>query len=241
MDRINAENMHYRTLNEHIRNSSKREIAVENTLGQRFIGSGCLGKDIHIYGIPGNALGAYLTQTDITVYGNAQDATGDAMNDGTITIHGNCGDAVGYGMRDGKILIKGSAGYRAGIHMKEYMEKSPVLLIGGTVGDFLAEYQAGGTIIVLGIGSENSCPVGAFCATGMHGGSIYIRTEYPPQDLPQQVSLTEANDSDKEKIKESIDLFTKKFGGNPDELLSSKFYKLTPNTKNPYKQLYVNN
>ena len=70
MDRINAENMHYRTLNEHIRNSSKREIAVENTLGQRFIGSGCLGKDIHIYGIPGNALGAYLTQTDITVYGN---------------------------------------------------------------------------------------------------------------------------------------------------------------------------
>ena len=72
MDRINAENMHYRTLNEHIRNSSKREIAVENTLGQRFIGSGCLGKDIHIYGIPGNALGAYLTQTDITVSDSGQ-------------------------------------------------------------------------------------------------------------------------------------------------------------------------
>ncbi len=241
MDRINAENMHFRTLNEHIRKSPEKEVAVENTLGHRFIGSGCTGKDIHVYGIPGNALGAYLTQTDITVYGNAQDATGDAMNDGTITIHGSCGDAAGYGMRDGKILIKGSAGYRAGIHMKEYMEKSPVLMIGGTVGDFLGEYQAGGTIIVLGIGAEGRCPIGAFCGTGMHGGAIYIRTEYPPQDLPEQVSLAEAGVSDKEKIKDSIDLFTKKFGGNPDELLSAKFYKLTPNTKNPYKQLYVNN
>ena len=241
MDRINAENMHFKTLNEHIRKSTDSEITIENTLGQRFIGSGCLGKHIHIYGIPGNALGAYLTESDITVYGNVQDATGDAMNNGTITIHGNCGDAPGYGMRDGKILIKGSAGYRAGIHMKEYMEKSPLLMIGGKVGDFLAEYQAGGTIIVLGIGAENTCPVGAFCGTGMHGGKIYIRTEYPPQDLPEQVCLSEADEEDKEKIKGHIELFTKKFGGNPEELLSSKYYKLTPNTKNPYKQLYVNN
>lgn len=241
MDRINAENMHFRTLNEYIRTSTDTEITVENTLGQRFIGSGCIGKDIHIHGIPGNALGAYLTQCDITVYGNAQDATGDAMNDGTITIHGSCGDAAGYGMRDGKILIKGSAGYRAGIHMKEFEEKSPVLMIGGTVGDFLGEYQAGGRIIVLGIGAEDVCPVGSFCGTGMHGGTIYIRTEYPPTDLPAQVSITVADDRDKENIRECIDLFTKKFGGNPDELLDSRFYKLTPNSNNPYKQLYVNN
>lgn len=241
MDRINAENMHFRTLNEHIRRSTDSEITIENALGHRFIGSGCIGKDIHIHGIPGNALGAYLTQCDITVYGNAQDATGDAMNDGTITIHGNCGDAAGYGMRDGRILIKGSAGYRAGIHMKEFEEKIPVLMIGGEVGDFLAEYQAGGRIIVLGIGAEGRCPVGSFCGTGMHGGVIYIRTEHPPRDLPSQVSMTVASDEDKESIRECVALFTKKFGGNPEELLGSTFYKLTPNTSNPYKQLYVNN
>ena len=56
-----------------------------------------------------------------------------------------------------------------------------------------------------------------------------------------QVSVKEADDSDKESIREYIDLFTKKFGGDPDVLLNSKFYKLTPNTSNPYKQLYVNN
>ncbi|MBP1543153.1 MAG: glutamate synthase [Oscillospiraceae bacterium] len=241
MDRINADKMHFKTLNEYIRRSPDSEITVENVIGHRFIGSGCIGKDIHIHGIPGNALGAYLTQCDITVYGNAQDATGDAMNDGTITIHGNCGDAAGYGMRDGRILIKGSAGYRAGIHMKQFEDKIPLLMIGGEVGDFLAEYQAGGRIIVLGIGAEDHCPVGEFCGTGMHGGVIYIRTEYPPQDLPVQVSVKEADDSDKESIRDYIDLFTKKFGGDPDVLLNSKFYKLTPNTSNPYKQLYVNN
>ena len=140
--KINAENLSFRELNEKIRNSKSRKIEIENMLGQRYTGSGCTGKDIEIHGIPGNALGAYLTGSDITVYGNAQDAVGDAMNDGTITVHGNVGDAAGYGMRDGKILVKGSAGYRAGIHMKEYMEKKPLMVIGGKAGDFLAEYQA---------------------------------------------------------------------------------------------------
>ena len=41
------------------------------------------GQTIEIYGIPGNALGAYLTGAEITVNGNAQDAVGDTMNDGT--------------------------------------------------------------------------------------------------------------------------------------------------------------
>ena len=122
MTKITAGDLHYRLLNQEIRLSKDKDIVIENCLGQRFIGSGCIGKNIEIHGVPGNALGAYLTQSNITVYGNAQDATGDTMNDGTITIHGNCGDAPGYGMRDGMILIQGNAGYRAGIHMKQYMD-----------------------------------------------------------------------------------------------------------------------
>ncbi|MGN0665958.1 MAG: glutamate synthase [Huintestinicola sp.] len=241
MSNINAENMSYKDLNAAIRSSADKEIVIENTLGHRFIGSGCIGKDIKIYGIPGNALGAYLTQSDITVYGNAQDAAGDTMNDGTITIHGNCGDAPGYGMRDGKIIIKGSAGYRAGIHMKQYMDKVPVVIIGGKVGDFLAEYQAGGRILVLGLGFEDRCPVGAFCGTGMHGGAIYIRSEYAPEGLPPQVVISDATDEDKAEIRADVELYTEKFGGNAEEILSAHFFKLVPNTKNPYKQLYVNN
>lgn len=240
MTKINAENMHFKALNQAIRDSADREVMVEGCLGQRFIGSGCLHKSISVYGVPGNALGAYLTQSDITVYGNAQDALGDTMNDGTITIHGSCGDAPGYGMRDGTILIKGNAGYRAGIHMKQYMNKIPVLVIGGRVGDFLAEYQAGGRIIVLGLGFEDTCPVGSYCGTGMHGGAIYIRSEKAPH-VPAQVSVSDADDEDKAQIAEDVRKYTGAFGGNAQEILSAHFFKLIPNSANPYKQLYVNN
>lgn len=240
MSKINAEGLHFKVLNEQIRNSADNEVEIENCLGQRFIGSGVVGKHMVIHGVPGNALGAYLTGSDITVFGNAQDATGDTMNDGTITIHGNCGDAPGYGMRDGHIIIKGNAGYRAGIHMKQYMEKVPVMIIGGKVGDFLAEYQAGGRIIVLGLGFEGQCPVGSFCGTGMHGGAIYIRSDVYPH-VPEQVSVLDADDDDKAAIRADVEMYTKAFGGNTDELLSSHFYKLIPNSANPYKQLYVNN
>jgi glutamate synthase domain-containing protein 3 len=34
--------------------------------------------------------------------------------------------------------------------MKAYQDKIPILVIGGTAGSFLGEYQAGGLIIVLG-------------------------------------------------------------------------------------------
>lgn len=239
--KINASDMHYKDLNHLISSSSDKDIVVENTLGQRYIGSSSADKNIEIHGIPGNALGAYLNNCRITVMGNAQDATGDTMNSGEIIIHGSCGDAAGYGMRDGKIFIKGSAGYRAGIHMKEYREHVPVIVIGGSVGAFLGEYQAGGRIIVLGIGSENECPVGGFCSTGMHGGAVYIRSENAPSGLPVQVKCEDASSEDIAAIKGDVEEFSSSFGYNAAELLSSHFFKLTPNSASPYRQLYVNN
>jgi glutamate synthase domain-containing protein 3 len=35
--------------------------------------------------------------------------------------------------------------------MKEYKEKKPVLVIGGTAQDFAAEYMAGGIMMILGL------------------------------------------------------------------------------------------
>ena len=134
-------------------------------LGQRYIGAGQSEGTIILNEVPGNALGAYLDGANIIVNCSAQDATGDTMNAGEITIHGSTGDAAGYAMRGGAIYVQGDAGYRAGIHMKEYKEKVPVLVIGGRTGSFLGEYQAGGIIVVLGIGSEDRQPVGNFCGT----------------------------------------------------------------------------
>ena len=213
----------------------------QHVMGQRYIGCGLEEGQLILEGTPGNALGAYLDGADITLYGNAQDATGDTMNRGTITIHGNIGDAAGYAMRGGIIYVKGDAGYRAGIHMKAYKNKLPVLVIGGRCGSFLGEYQAGGLIIVLGIGSEGRVPVGNFCGTGMHGGKIFLRTEELPPDLPQQVEASKATQEDLQEIIPYIDSFCEKFGADAKALKESTFYLLKANSKNPYKQLYVQN
>ena len=230
----------YSELNKIIRETDEEKLTINNALGQRFIGAGTSGKEILINGTPGNALGAYLNGSKIIVHGNAQDAIGDTMNDGAIIVHGNCGDTAGYAMRSGEIYVQGNAGYRVGIHMKSYKDLYPIIVIGGKVGDFLGEYQAGGIIVVLGIGAEG-CPVGSFCGTGMHGGEMFIRSEEPPKGLPVQVCCTEATEEEKQGIRRYIERFVKHFGHDTDELLKSRFYKLTPNSASPYKQLYVNN
>lgn len=229
-------------LNKKIKSVKSRKITVNNVLGQRFIGSGVDGKkSIEIYGTPGNALGAYLNNCDITVYGNAQDAIGDTMNSGTITVYGNSGDATGYAMRGGLIMIKGNIGYRGGIHMKEYKEHKPIIVVGGCAGNFLGEYQAGGIILVLGIGSENKTPIGHYCGTGMHGGVIYVRSRFKPKHFPPQVLVEECDESDAKVIEKYVSLYAERFGADTKSLINSEYYKLVPNAKNPYKQLYTNN
>ena len=237
---IDAEKLDYSSLNEAIR-AAGDTCHITGCLGQRFIAAGMSGKKIEIDGIPGNALGAYLGGCEITIHGNAQDAVGDTMNDGTIVVSGSIGDAAGYAMRGGAIYIKGNAGYRAGIHMKEYKEKKPVIVIGGHAGCFLGEYQAGGLILVLGLNSDDKPPVGDFPCTGMHGGSIFIRSEKPPENLPAQVACTECTNEDLNQIEAYVSEYATCFGKDAKELLRSKFYKLLPNSNNPYRQLYVQN
>lgn len=237
--KLSALELGYQLLNEKIRNATE-DVVIENCYGERFIGCGISAVNITINGTPGNALGAYLDGARITVNGNAQDAVGDTMNDGQIIINGHAGDALGYAMRGGKIFVKDDAGYRTGIHMKEYKTKKPTIVVGGKTGSFLGEYLAGGLIIVLGLNTD-ACPVGNFTGTGMHGGEIYIRTENPPERLPKQVILSKADDEDLLKIKDILQEYSNLFGVSMDAILSKSFYKLTPNGKNPYKQLYTEN
>lgn len=237
---LDASNLEYKELNCLIRDS-EGDITISGCLGQRFIAAGLGERRLTLNGIPGNALGAYLDGAEITVSGNAQDAVGDTMNDGKIIIHGNIGDAAGYAMRGGKIFVKGNAGYRAGIHMKAYKEKIPVMVIGGCTGSFLGEYQAGGRIIVLGLETKGKRIVGNFPCTGMHGGKMYLRGECRDIAFPGQVNVSPASESDMNEIKEDITEFCALFGFDPTEVLSSPFTVVTPDTKNPYKQMYVAN
>ena len=237
---INAEGRDYQELNEQIREAGNI-CTITNCCGQRFLAAGMSNKEITIEGIPGNALGAYLNGAKITVYANAQDAVGDTMNAGRIVIHGSIGDAAGYAMRGGEIFVQGNAGYRAGIHMKEYEDKVPVIVIGGCAGSFLGEYQAGGVIMVLGLNRGNKRIVHNFPCTGMHGGKLILRGECADIQFPSQVSARTASEEDMTLIRRLIEKYCSLFNADCEEILDAPFTVITPDSANPYKQMYVAN
>ena len=237
---IYAEGLAHRELNEAIR-ALHEPCTVSSVCGQRFIAAGTSDQALTIEGIPGNALGAYLNGGTITVNGNAQDAVGDTMNAGTIIVHGSIGDAAGYAMRGGKIYVRGNAGYRAGIHMKAYREKVPLMVIGGRAGSFLGEYQAGGVIIVLNLDKPQEKCVGYFPCTGMHGGKMFLRSTCTGVAFPEQVNASPASENDLAELRLHLSEYCGIFGLDLEKVLSAPFTVVTPDTGNPYRQMYAAN
>ncbi|MEM2093646.1 MAG: hypothetical protein QXE16_05125, partial [Candidatus Bathyarchaeia archaeon] len=227
---INAEGMHYKNLNFLIKShgSSVRRIDIYNVNGQRYIGTGLRSKiELHLYGTPGNDLAAFMDGPTIYVHGNAQDGVGNTMNNGKVVVYGSAGDIVGYSMRGGKIFIRDDAGYRVGIHMKEYGNQKPILVIGGTAQDFLGEYMAGGILVVLGLTlKDGGAHKAKFVGTGMHGGVMYVRGQLA--HTGKEVEITELGEYDLAVLKRIIDEFCNYFNLNVDTIPLTEFKKLIP-------------
>jgi glutamate synthase domain-containing protein 3 len=239
--KIDAENLYYKELNCLLREAictDAQKIEISNVCGQRYLGTDLATKiQIDIYGTPGNDLGAFLNGPKIEVHGNAQDGCGNTMNDGEIVVHGHAGDVTGNSMRGGKIFIRDYVGYRVGIHMKEYKNKVPQIIIGETAGDFLAEYMAGGVMLILGL-NLNGCEKckAHFVGTGMHGGVIYERG-----DILEPVEGTKtlpAGKRDMKVIEDLVNQFCGHFGGDKKAILSAKFLKIVPVSSRPYAKLF---
>lgn len=233
----------YHALNTIIRKAMMtkcKKIVLEGVLGQRYIASASSRPDlkIEIRGTPGNNLGAFLDGSTIEVFGNAQDLTGNTMNSGRIIVHGNAWDVTGLAARGGEILIKGDTGYRVGIHMKEFGGIKPSIIIGGTAKDYLGEYMAGGTIVVLRMGPDNGkSPIGHNIGAGMHGGSIFIRGEVSHHQLGRGAVFGDILEDDILRLEELI--------GNFEEVFRvvvprdwSTFSKICPNNYRPFSGHY---
>lgn len=245
MKTITAGKRGFQELNEEIRSSLETEnrIVLRDVNGQRYIGTAMdKGKRINIHGTPGNDMGAYLNGGTLEVFGNGQEAIGNTMNGGSITVHGHVGDTLGYAMRDGEIFVEKRAGSRAGIHMKEFQKKQPVVVIGGIAGAFLGEYMAGGTLIVMGLENTEGLPiVGVHCATGMHGGRIFIRGDVPQENISANITVTDPDKKDLQDIKKHVKEYCKRFEKDYDSIMSVPFVKLVPTTSRPYANLYTPN
>jgi len=241
---IDARGIFYRELNTKLRRAvlnGTQKIELRNVYGQRYIGTD-LDKpvEIEIFGTPGNDLGAFMDSPRIIIHGNAQDGCGNTMNNGEIIIHGHAGDILGLSARGGKIFVREDVGYRAGIHMKEYQDKKPMVVVGGTAQDFLGEYMAGGILILLGLNLKEGVRHKAnFIGTGMHGGAIYIRGDVEEFQLGKEVGIAELDENDYLVLKELVGEFASHFGYNAEEILKHKFTKLFPLYLRPYGRLYA--
>jgi glutamate synthase domain-containing protein 3 len=242
--KIDAYGFSHRELNAKLReavSNGSSKIELRNVYGQRYIGTD-LDKavEIEIFGVPGNDLGAFMNGPRIIVRGNAQDGCGNTMNNGEIIIHGHAGDIIGLSARGGKIFVRDDVGYRAGIHMKEYQDKKPVLVIGGTAQDFFGEYMAGGVVILLGLNlKEGEHHKARFIGTGMHGGVIYMRGSVESYQLGKEIGVADLEEQDYQTLKELVGEFSTHFGFDAEEILNHKFSRLFPRWLRPYGRLYA--
>jgi len=241
---IDARGMYYRELNEAIRAAiaaGSREIRLDNVNGQRYIGAGISAPvHIEINGVPGNDLAVFMNGPTIRVHGNGQDGIANTMNAGTVIVEGSAGDVLGYGMRGGRLFVRGDVGYRVGIHMKEYRNQVPVIVVGGRAGAFCGEYMAGGVLVLLGLDGPPDKPLaGDYLATGMHGGVIYLRGKVPAYCLGKEVKMFDLDEKDRQLLGGLLDEFGNYFGLDVAALKKDHYTKLLPVSHRPYGRLYV--
>jgi glutamate synthase domain-containing protein 3 len=241
--KLDATGIYYRDLNAQIKQavaSGVKKIEIKNINGQRYIGTDIPGEiEFDLTGTPGNDLGAFMNGSRITVHGNAQDGTGNTMNEGQIVIHGHAGDTLGLSARGGRIFVRDGAGYRSGVHMKEYKEKKPVVVIGGTAQDFCGEYMAGGILVLLGLNLENDRHLAKYIGTGIHGGVIYISGTVEEYQLGREVGVKEADEADLKVLNGLIKEYAAFFNQDGEAIAARKFIKLFPRYLRPYGTLYA--
>ncbi len=252
---VNAQDLTYRELNLLLRvvcDEGAKHLLLKNVNGQRYIATDLPPVKIDIEGCAGNDLGVFMNGCEITVNSNCQDAVGNTMNAGSIIVHGHSSDIAGFAMRGGKVYIRDNSGYRCGIHMKEYEDKIPVLVVGGVAHDFLGEYMAGGVLLLLNRPSvQGATEFGEMpsdlipshhIGTGMHGGVIYLRGRVEPYQLGAEVAPVDFTDKDTETLHHEIDEYCNHFEVSDDErqeLKDSEYVKLIPVSHRPYGKMYA--
>ena len=93
----------------------------------------------------------------------------------------------------------------------------------------------------MGLSQTDRPIVSNFPCTGMHGGRLYLRSDGRGLRLPGQVKARPAGEDDLAEISKYVQSYCAFFGGDPDAIMDAPFTVITPDTKNPYRQMYVLN
>jgi len=113
--------------------------------------------------------------------------------------------------------------------------------VGGSAADFLGEYMAGGMLIVLGLNARGGqSVVGDYCATGMHGGIIYVRGEIDRSRVAaNHVAIRQAGEDDLRELRPHLAEFCAEFGFDAAAIADAPWWKLVPFSHRPYSGKYA--
>ncbi len=150
----------------------------QHGIGGRLWKAGNEKVHITITGSPGQRVGSMgFPNTLIEVFGPASDDTGWLNAGAEIIVHGNGTNGTANAMAQGKIYVAGNIGSRGMTMTKQNPRfEAPELWVLGGVGDYFAEFMAGGIAVVCGYNPQNTENVlGHRPGVGMVGGRIYFR------------------------------------------------------------------
>ncbi|HVP94381.1 MAG TPA: hypothetical protein VMS89_04325 [Methanoregulaceae archaeon] len=239
---IDAADLHYTALNKSIRQAVLRgvkEITVRNIMGQRFIADGLKGDvSLFLHGVAGGDLAMFMSGPTLTLYGNADHAPCNTMDAGRVIIHGSAGDATAHSMRGGRVFVRDNIGYRGGIHMKQYLDKFPVLVVGGSARSFLGEYMAGGMILVLNRFTGDMADERGI-GSGIHGGEIFIRGDICDDCLGIGAKKIKCDADEMKRINPLINEFAAYFNLDPAQFLDSGYVRIFPASARPFANKYT--
>lgn len=195
-----------------------RYIEVE-AFGQHGIGGRLwrAGEDkvhVRIIGSPGQRVGSMgFPNTRIEIMGPASDDTGWLNAGAEIIVHGHATNGTANAMAQGKIYVAGNIGAR-GMTMTKHNPRfaPPELWVLGGVGDYFAEFMAGGIAVICGYEPQNPENVlGYRPCVGMVGGKIFFRG--PHKGYSQaDVKLEPITDADWDWLRENLKVFLAAIG-----------------------------
>jgi glutamate synthase domain-containing protein 3 len=141
-------------------------------------------------------------------------------------------------MRGGMIFVRDDIGYRGGIHMKQYKEKRPVLVIGGSARAFLGEYMAGGLILILGRkGTHPDLDRGI--GSGIHGGKIIIRGDVSDKNLGVGAKKKPFGDAERKRIAPFVQEFATFFDMDAKTHMAGDYTRIGPASNRPFANKYT--
>ncbi len=167
---------------------------------------------VKIKGSSGQRVGSMgYPNTTIEVFGPASDDVGWLNAGAEIIVHGNATNGVANAMAQGKVYVAGSVGARAMTMTKHNPRfNPPELWILGTVGDYFAEFMAGGIVVICGFeGQDPSNVLGHRPCVGMVGGRVFFRGSHKGfSDADAKLLPIEKNSL--QWLKDSLEAFLEK-------------------------------